>query len=96
MALDDIERWINERYGAIWHESVITPLVEIHSVAVPLFASVAIGMGPTRQLAIHDLYEELTVRPELATGLTGFWRDRRNSLNTISRIKSAMRKETEL
>ena len=77
--LDEIERWINDRYGTIWHESVITPLVEIHSVAVPLFASVAIGMGPTRQLAIHDLYEELSQRRDLPTALTGFWRERRDN-----------------
>ncbi|WP_145284976.1 hypothetical protein [Rosistilla oblonga] len=47
----------------------------IVAAAVPLLRGVQIGMGPSRQLAIHDLYLRLTTNPELETSLPTWWQN---------------------
>jgi hypothetical protein len=82
MALDDIELWIVDHYGPITYDSVVAPLVQVHVACVPLLNGMAIGMGPTRQLAVHDLYHDLTNststvgKPDLPA-LPLFWHERR-------------------
>ncbi|WP_417740614.1 hypothetical protein [Rosistilla oblonga] len=78
-ASDEIERWVVERYGPIESEHVDMPQFygcAIVAAAVPLLRGVQIGMGPSRQLAIHDLYLRLTTNPELETSLPPWWQKR--------------------
>lgn len=77
--LDDIEKWVVEHYGEITRESVeFGPFWPsgIVAVVVRTFSGVTIGMGPTYQLAVHDLYLRLTTEPKLKTSLSGWWQQR--------------------
>jgi hypothetical protein len=78
IVLDDIELWVNDKYGPITTEEVDFPQFgwKITAVAVPLLNGVQIGMGQSRQLAIHDLYLRLTTKPELETSLPHWWQQR--------------------
>ncbi len=85
---DEIEEWIVARYGQIEVQSVVIGegVLELHSASVRIYSEkthsgIVTGMGATRQLAVHDLYEALCHPPQLPTLLTGFWRDRRDKLN---------------
>ncbi len=80
MALDEIEKWIVDRYGPISHSAVDADLFSIYAAAVPVSGGVSIGMGPNRQLAIHDLYESLSLNRIHVTALSGFWRKRRDAI----------------
>ncbi len=78
-ASDEVERWVVDRYGPIETEYVDMPQFEdgiVVAVAVPLLRGVQIGMGSSRQLAIHDLYLRLTTNPELETSLPPWWQKR--------------------
>ncbi|WP_145284919.1 hypothetical protein [Rosistilla oblonga] len=78
-ASDEVERWVVDKYGPIETEHVGMPqFVDciIVAAAVPLLRGVLIGMGPSRQLAIHDLYLRLTTNPELETSLPPWWQKR--------------------
>ncbi len=81
--LDEIEKWVAEHYGRITTESVDFPQfgLSIACCAVRTMGGISMGMGQSRQLAIHDLYRSLTLQPELETALPPFWQDRRERLN---------------
>ena len=81
--MDTVEEWVVANYGPITTDQVeIAPLgCTVTAVAVRLFSGLAIGMGTSRQLAIHDLYLSLTRKPTLKTALDPFWKARREALN---------------
>jgi hypothetical protein len=76
--LDDVELWVSDHYGKITTASVDFPQFgwSITSVVVRVMDGVEIGMGQSRQLAIHDLYLRLTSRPTLETQLPAWWQSR--------------------
>ena len=81
--LDDVEQWVTEHYGEITTSEVDFPQFgwKVVSAVVPLYESgIAIGMGMSRQLAIHDLYLDLVSHPTLKTSLPPFWQRRRSEL----------------
>ncbi len=83
MALDDIELWVTEHYGKVTFDDVVFGWVEIHVACVPVMNGIAIGMGENRQLAIWDLYHDLTRSkngPPLPL-LPFFWHERRSRKN---------------
>lgn len=78
---DAIEEWVVKKYGPISETTAsVEGVFQVVAVCVPLYKGAAMGLGPNRKLAIHDLYLDLALVPELPTELTGFWKSRRNQL----------------
>lgn len=78
---DCVEQWVVSRYGSIYTTAAnVEGVFQVVAVSVPFYKGVATGLGPDRKRAIHDLYLELVMTPELPVELTGFWKWRRNAV----------------